>query len=77
MDGGVKGEMGERGLTEFEDALVDAYMSNTPIIQMADELLAIARKEFLDKACRWLRRTQPEETLPDTTIDRFRQYMEE
>lgn len=35
------------------------------------------RKETINEACRWLRRTQPEETLPDTTIDRFKKHMEE
>ena len=46
QDGGVKGEKGEQGLTEFEQALVDAYMSNTPIIQKADELLNIAKRQL-------------------------------
>ena len=35
------------------------------------------KKEWLDKACKWLRRTQPQVILPDTTIERFRNAMEE
>lgn len=34
-------------------------------------------KDGIDKACEWLRRTQPKSTLPDTTIERFRKAMEE
>lgn len=34
-------------------------------------------KDAVDKACEWLRRTQPQVILPDTTIERFKKYMEE
>lgn len=37
----------------------------------------IAKGEMVDKACKWLRRTQPQEILPDTTIERFKLEMEE
>lgn len=33
-------------------------------------------RDAVDKACEWLRRTQPKSTLPDTTIERFRKVME-
>ena len=36
-----------------------------------------ADKTMIDKACEWLRRTQPQAILPDTTIERFRKAMDE
>ena len=34
-------------------------------------------KDATDKACEWLRRTQPQIIFPDTTIERFKKAMEE
>ena len=34
-------------------------------------------QDAIDKACEWLRRTQPQVIFPDTTIERFRKAMEE
>ena len=35
------------------------------------------KKQMITKACEWLRRTQPQAILPDTTIERFKNAMEE
>lgn len=34
-------------------------------------------KDAIEKACEWLRRTQPQVIFPDTTIERFKKAMEE
>lgn len=61
----------DKGLTEFEKALKgiikrhDGWMSSFDDYELKDdakELLAIARKEFLDKACKWL-----DENMEDLT----------
>lgn len=44
-------------LTEFEKALIDTYMNNTPIIQQPDKRLSIARKQFIDAVCRRLKKS--------------------
>lgn len=64
----------DQELTAFEDALVDAYMSNTPIIEKADKLLSIAKKQFIDKACEWL---EYNFNMPGDFEFHFRKAMEE
>lgn len=34
-------------------------------------------KDAIERACKWLRRTQPQVIFPDTTIERFKKAMEE
>ena len=77
----------EKGLAEFEEALKgiikrhDGWMSSFDDDELKDdakELLAIARKEFLDKACEWLTVHKGEEIgLFCARIEEFKKYTEE
>ncbi len=42
----------------------------------AEAVAMIAREEAIKDACEWLRKTQPQAILPDTTIERFRKALE-
>lgn len=75
-------------LTEFEKQLARCEWRGIDVNDLTKEakeilhrdsktLLDIARKQFIDKACEWLIRTQQHAILPDTTIERFRKAMEE
>ena len=53
-----------------KDAAVMACLME--MAEWKDQNFAEEKKQWIGKACEWLRRTQPKSILPDTTIGRFK-----
>ena len=68
----------QKGMTEEElaDEINKAFEqpSGKELLYVLNKGAAIGRREMLDKACEWLKKST---ILADTTIERFKKAMEE